>query len=307
MNSTPNVLVIMSDQLTASRCGCYGIRVTQVSAHRAPGRAGVVFDALLQQPALHPLALLHDDRPAAVPPAATTTPPISPARSRPSRTTLRAPGYRTVLSRQDAFRRPRPAARLRGAADHRHLSGRLRLDARLAQARRAHRLVVSQHGERHRRRRRRDHQPAANTTTRSASTPCARCTTLARADDRRPFLLRRQLHPSARPLRRPGRQYWDRYEGVDIPLPGRSAADVDRSTRTRSGCAASCDMDEARPSATTTCAARAAPTSATSPTSTTGSASCSQTLERSGWRTTPWWSCSPTTATCWASAGSGTR
>ncbi len=33
--------------------------------------------------------------------------------------------------RQDAFLRPRPAARLRGAADHRHLSGRLRLDARL--------------------------------------------------------------------------------------------------------------------------------------------------------------------------------
>ena len=61
--------------------------------------------------------------------------------------------------RQDAFRRPRPAARLRGAADHRHLSGRFRLDAGLPQARRAHRLVVSQSRLGRRRRRRRNHQP----------------------------------------------------------------------------------------------------------------------------------------------------
>ena len=61
---------------------------------------------------------------------------------------------------QDAFRRARPAARLRGAADHRHLPGRLRLDARLHAARRAHRLVVPQPRLGHRRRRRRDHQPA---------------------------------------------------------------------------------------------------------------------------------------------------
>ena len=61
--------------------------------------------------------------------------------------------------RQDAFRRAGPVARLRGAADHRHLSGRFRLDAGLPQARRAHRLVVSQSGLGDRRRRRRDHQP----------------------------------------------------------------------------------------------------------------------------------------------------
>ena len=60
---------------------------------------------------------------------------------------------------QDAFRRPRPAARLRGAADHRHLPGRFRLDAGLSQARRADRLVVPQSRLGHRRRRRRDHQP----------------------------------------------------------------------------------------------------------------------------------------------------
>ena len=62
--------------------------------------------------------------------------------------------------RKDALRRPRPAARLRGAADHRHLSRRLRLDARLPQARRAHRLVVSHAWLGGRRRRRRDDQPA---------------------------------------------------------------------------------------------------------------------------------------------------
>ena len=61
---------------------------------------------------------------------------------------------------QDAFRRARPAARIRGAPDDRHLSGRFRLDAGLPQARRAHRLVVSQSRLGHRRGRRRDHQPA---------------------------------------------------------------------------------------------------------------------------------------------------
>ena len=50
--------------------------------------------------------------------------------------------------RQDALLRAGPAARLRGAADHRHLSRRLRLDAGLGRARGADRLVVPQHGQR---------------------------------------------------------------------------------------------------------------------------------------------------------------
>ncbi len=61
---------------------------------------------------------------------------------------------------QDAFRRAGPVAWLRGAVDHRHLPCRFRLDAGLWQTRRAHRLVVSQHGFGHRRRHCRDHQPA---------------------------------------------------------------------------------------------------------------------------------------------------
>ena len=46
---------------------------------------------------------------------------------------LRAAGYRTILARQDAFRRAGPAARFRRAADHRHLSGRLPVGARLVE------------------------------------------------------------------------------------------------------------------------------------------------------------------------------
>jgi arylsulfatase A-like enzyme len=72
---------------------------------------------------------------------------------------LRRAGYQTCLVRQDAFRRPRPASRLRGAADDRHLPGRFRLDPRLSQAGGADRLVVSQHGLRDRGGRGRDHQP----------------------------------------------------------------------------------------------------------------------------------------------------
>ena len=48
---------------------------------------------------------------------------------------LRRAGYQTLPRRQDAFRRPGPVPRLRGAADHRHLPGRFRLDAGLPPAR----------------------------------------------------------------------------------------------------------------------------------------------------------------------------
>ena len=61
---------------------------------------------------------------------------------------LRARGLPDLARRQDALRRRRPAARLRGAADHRHLPRRLRLDAELGRSRRALRLVVPQHGQR---------------------------------------------------------------------------------------------------------------------------------------------------------------
>ena len=47
---------------------------------------------------------------------------------------------------KNAFRRPRSASRLRGTANHRHLSGGLRMDAGLQNPRCAGRLVVSQSG-----------------------------------------------------------------------------------------------------------------------------------------------------------------
>ena len=59
---------------------------------------------------------------------------------------LSAPcGLSDGAQRQDAFLRSRSAARLRGAADHRYLSGGLRLDAGLG-ALRASAELVSQHG-----------------------------------------------------------------------------------------------------------------------------------------------------------------
>ena len=45
MNSTPNVLVIMYDQLTPAALGCYGSRVTRSPHIDRLAAAGVVFDA----------------------------------------------------------------------------------------------------------------------------------------------------------------------------------------------------------------------------------------------------------------------
>ena len=75
-----------------------------------------------------------------------TTPPNSPPSIPTFAHHLRARRLPHLPVGQDAFRRAGPVARLRGAADHRHLSRRFRLDAGLPQARRAHRLVVSQSG-----------------------------------------------------------------------------------------------------------------------------------------------------------------
>ena len=118
---------------------------------------------------------------------------------------LRRAGYYTVPVGQDAFRRAGPAARIRGAADDRHLPGRFRLDAGLPQARRAHRLVVSQSRLGHRRGRRRDHQPDG----------IRRRGRLPRQPEALPACARKRrrgapalvpdglVHPSARSLRRP--------------------------------------------------------------------------------------------------------
>ena len=114
---------------------------------------------------------------------------------------LRRAGYAHLPLRQDALRRPGPAARLRGAADHRHLPGRLRLDAGLRAAGRAHRLVVPQPRLGDRRRRRRDHQPARVRRRGRLPRP-AKLYDLARAPRRPAVVPDGQLHPPARPLRR---------------------------------------------------------------------------------------------------------
>ena len=64
---------------------------------------------------------------------------------------------------------------------------------------------------------------------------------VARAEDRRPFLLVASFtHPHDPYVTR--QEYWDRYEGVDIPMPAVSAADVplDPHTRRLRG---ACDME----------------------------------------------------------------
>ena len=88
--------------------------------------------------------------------------------------------------RQNALRRPGSVARLRGAADHRHLPGRFRLDARLGRSRDPAELVPQYQLGRSGRRRR--HQPA-RLRRRGRLRFGAGIFDIARANDRRPFFL----------------------------------------------------------------------------------------------------------------------
>ena len=99
--------------------------------------------------------------------------------------------------RQDAFRRPRPAARLRGTPDHRHLPRRFRLDAGLPQTGRADRLVVSQPRLRHRARAWPRSPTSWNTTTTSRFRPLQKLYDLSRGRRRAALVPDGQLHPPA--------------------------------------------------------------------------------------------------------------
>jgi hypothetical protein len=129
----------------------------------------------------------------------TTTPPNSPPTSRPSPTTCAARATRPACRARCISWAPTSSTGSR-SADHRHLPRRFRLDPRLPQTRRADRLVVSQHGARHRRGRGRDHQPDGIRRRgrlhagRSSTTSRGARTTAALVPDG-------QLHASARPLR----------------------------------------------------------------------------------------------------------
>ena len=295
----------MYDQLTPSALGCYGHPVARTPHIDRLAAAGVVFDAAytnspLCTPARYclmtgqlPSATRGYDNAAYL---ASTIPTFAHY--------VRDGGLSHGALGQDALRRARPAARLRGAPHDGHLSGGFRLDAGLARARRAHRLVVPQHGQRHRRRRGRGDQPAA-VRRRDGVPRDARAARPGAQRRRAPVPAGRELHPPARSLRHA--------PGILGPLRGARHPAARHGCRRRAdgpalGAIARRVGDVARDDhAGARARARAARTSATCPTSTTGPAGCWARWRRSASPTTRSSSCSPTTATCWASAGSGTR
>ncbi len=203
---------------------------------------------------------------------------------------------------QDALRRPRPAARARGAADDRHLPCGFRLDARLPPPRRAHRLVVSQPGLGDWRGRGRDHQPAG--IRRRGRLPRRPPPLRLRPRGRRALVPDGQLHPPARPLCRPPPALGP-LRGLRPPRPGGRRHSL-RSSRTRTAAACSTPRTGApsrsRPSTSPAPGAAISPRSATS---TRRSARSWRRSRRRGRRRPS--SSSRTMATCWASAASGSR
>ena len=154
-------------------------------------------------------------------------------------------GLRDGPGRQDALRRARPAARLRGAADHRRLSGRASTGRRTGACRRASACP-------------------GTTTWRACSRPgvreaamqidyddevgvpraCERSATWRAAATRRPFFLTVSFtHPHDPWEVRAA--HWELYDPGAIDLPGRAADPARaRPTRTACGCATCAGIDE---------------------------------------------------------------
>jgi choline-sulfatase len=241
MNSTPNVLVIMYDQLTPAALGCYGSRVTRSPHIDRLAAAGVVFDAAytnspLCTPARYclmtgqlPSSTRGYDNAAYL---ASTIPTFAHY--------ARAAGYRTVLSGKMHFVGP---DQLHGFEERRTTDiypadfgwtpdwrkPDERIDwwyhnmesvAGAGVAEVTNQLLFDDEVGFHAVRALHD---------------------AARADDRRPFLhVASFTHPHDPYVTR--QEYWDRYEGVDIPLPEVSAADVDADPHTLR-LRAACDME----------------------------------------------------------------
>lgn len=225
MNSTPNVLVIMYDQLTPAALGCYGSRTAKSPHIDRLAAAGVVFDAAytnspLCTPARYcmmtgqlPSATRGYDNAAYL---ASTIPTFAHY--------VRAAGYRTVLSGKMHFVGP---DQLHGFEERRttdiypadfgwtpdwRTPGE-RVDwwyhnmesvtgAGVAEV--TNQLLFDDEVGFHAMRALHD---------------------AARAGDGRPFLLVASFtHPHDPYVTR--REHWDRYEGVEIPMPAVSAADV---------------------------------------------------------------------------------
>ena len=175
MAAQPNILMIMADQLTALALPAYGHPVVAGAAPGPAGRRGrrcsstptatsrlcAPSRASLMSGRLASRIGVYDN--------AAEFPALGAHRG------ARAPGAGLphLPRRQDALRRPRSAARLRGAADHRHLPGRFRLDAQLGCAGGADRLVVPQHGARSSRPASPRPPTSSTSTTRSPSRPSA--------------------------------------------------------------------------------------------------------------------------------------
>src|SRR6266568_7669411 len=156
----PDILIVMADQMAPSALPFHGNPVTRTPAMSWLAESGVVFDAAYTaSPLCSPGPGIFHDQPAAI---------ADPHLRQRGGVHLRDPHLRPLpaqrrlpnrLVRQDAFLRARSATRVRGAADHRHLSGGLRLDARLGSPARAPQLV-SRHVVGYRRRAVRAFQPA---------------------------------------------------------------------------------------------------------------------------------------------------
>ncbi len=108
------------------------------------GQGSCVRQLLLQLGALRPLALLLHDRPGQPQNRRLRQRIRIPSLDPDLRALSQARGLPHLPLRQDAFRRRRPAARLRGSGHHRYVSGRLRLDADLGRPQESP-LVVPQH------------------------------------------------------------------------------------------------------------------------------------------------------------------
>jgi hypothetical protein len=125
----------MADQLTARALPAYGNTVAKTPHIDSLAKSGVVFESFYcNSPLCAPsrFSFLSGRQVSAI--GAYDNAAEFPAQVPTFAHYLRRSGYQTVLQRQDAFLRRRPAARLRGALDDGHLSGRLRLDSRIGAA-----------------------------------------------------------------------------------------------------------------------------------------------------------------------------
>ena len=142
----PNLLLIMADQLAPQMLRAYG-RSRTLTPHidRLAEQGRRVRERLLQLPALRAVAVLDVERAAAVPHRRVRQRGRAPRLGAHLQPLSARRGLPHLSRRQDALRRARPAARLRGARHHRHLPVDLPVVAGLAPGRRELARVVPQH------------------------------------------------------------------------------------------------------------------------------------------------------------------